>query len=64
LGSSGIAAPDMGMSEAEKKRAQRERARAAGKCIVCRKRKARKGRVTCGPCNEDAKERMRLRRQR
>lgn len=28
----------------------RERARASGKCISCRKRRARKGKTKCGQC--------------
>jgi hypothetical protein len=50
------------MTEAEKKRAQRERARAAGLCIVCRREPARHGMSTCQKCSDAAKRRMRIRR--
>ena len=56
-------AADMGMTEAEKKAAQRMRARAAGLCGVCRKAKPRKGYLTCVDCIEAAKERYRRRKR-
>jgi hypothetical protein len=48
---------------AERTRAWRERLRAEGICTVCGKRKARKGKATCGPCNESAKERVKASRE-
>jgi len=44
------------------KRAQRERARVAGMCIVCCKTKARRGKATCAPCSSAAYERVKTRR--
>jgi hypothetical protein len=44
------------------KRAQRDRARDAGLCIVCCINKARKGKATCGECSAAAYERVKARR--
>jgi hypothetical protein len=54
----------MATTPAERKRAQRERASAAGKCIMCCKRKARAGKTTCKPCYLEAKERLYAARER
>lgn len=50
--------PAMGMTSAEKMRAMRERAAAAGKCLVCTRRKPMAGKTVCRPCNEEAKLRV------
>lgn len=47
------------MTPAERKAKQRRLAKKAGLCIVCAKAKKRRGRATCGPCNEAALERQR-----
>ena len=44
----------MAMTPAERKAKQRERARAAGKCIICCKAQRRKDKETCGPCARKA----------
>jgi hypothetical protein len=40
------------MSAAERKAAHRERAREAGLCDICCRRKARKGKASCKHCYE------------
>ena len=42
-------------SAAERKREQRQRAKKAGLCAICCKRKARAGLTTCKPCYERTK---------
>ena len=49
---------DVGMTEAEKKAAQRAKARALGLCSICRRNKPAKGYVTCADCIEAAKLRV------
>jgi hypothetical protein len=49
---------------ADWKRAQRERARKAGLCIVCCERKARAKKSTCAQCSAEAYERVKARRAR
>jgi hypothetical protein len=56
--------PFMGMTEAEKKAAQRDRARAEGRCIVCRREPARPGMVTCQGCVDASGERVKALRAR
>lgn len=51
-------------SAAERKREQRQRAKEAGLCVVCCIRKAWKGRATCKPCYESAKDRLYAKRER
>lgn len=45
----------MALTNAEKKRAQRARAKAAGRCTECYKRKARIGKTKCQQCNDRTK---------
>lgn len=54
----------MALTSAEKMRAKRERAREAGLCIVCGKRKPRKGKATCKACNDAAKIRVKNSREK
>jgi hypothetical protein len=49
---------DANRTSAEKVRAFRARAKAAGKCIVCGKRAPIAGLTVCKPCNESAKKRV------
>jgi hypothetical protein len=60
-----IAAPrDYGAYRSAKRTAKaRAKAREAGRCIVCRREEARKGRRTCFLCNARACERMARRRE-
>lgn len=51
------------VEDKERKRLQRERAMAAGKCIICCKRKARKGKTTCKTCYERNKAALYRRRK-
>ncbi len=48
----------------DRKRAQRERAKAAGLCLACCYRKAKKGRQTCQPCADAAYARVKAHRAR
>ena len=48
----------MALTSAEKMRAARQRAREAGLCERCCKRKAAKGKTQCKPCYEDRKKRL------
>jgi hypothetical protein len=48
----------MALTPAERKANQRARAVAAGKCIMCAKRKARAGKTKCKRCNDDTKRRI------
>ena len=47
------------MTSAERKAKQRAAAVAAGRCIVCCRRKAMPKKTVCRPCNEEAKARVR-----
>lgn len=51
------------VEDKERKRLQRVRATAAGKCIICCKRKARKGKTTCRTCYERNKAALYRRRE-
>ena len=52
--------PDVAMTNAEKQRAFRERAVAAGRCLVCgsKRRKVMPGKTVCKKCNDAAYERV------
>ncbi len=50
------------IAAAERKRAQRERARAEGICSICCSAPARDGLKTCGPCARDAYDRVKVNR--
>jgi hypothetical protein len=52
------------LNAAERKRAQRERARKKGLCIVCCVSKARPGLTTCASCSEEAYARVQHARSR
>lgn len=49
------------LTPAQRKAAQRERARREGKCITCCQADALEGLVVCGDCNESAADRKRNR---
>jgi hypothetical protein len=57
----GAMLPDV--EDKERKRLQRKQATAAGKCIICCKRKARAGKTTCKKCYERNKAALYRRRK-